>query len=70
MDTKTLKICVSDKTIMGGFEPNKKPRVVRVFFTIKRILGFINSIFVGSNIMSRPPTFSNNNLLNLETSLI
>lgn len=60
METKTLKIFVSDSVGVCDTIPTKKkkPMVVRDFPFFRRVFCFINVVFIGSNIESRPPTFS------------
>lgn len=58
MEVETLKICVSDYVIMGKVEKPDRPRIARKIPVIKRIFEILNIMFVGSNILSRPPTYT------------
>jgi hypothetical protein len=64
MKVESIKINVSEMIVMGGFE--NKPRAVRAFSSVNGFISFINLVFVGSNMQSRPPTFFNINNFKLQ----
>ena len=63
---KTLKICVRDIVTMGSIK--SKPRVIRNTPFVKSVFEVLNIVFVGCNILSRPPTFLNTNIFQLQAS--
>jgi len=65
LDNKILKICVSD--IVGKVR-KRIPRVILEFPFVEMIFSLIDIVFVGCNVLRRPPTTLDDLIYNLQAS--